>query len=189
MDASYAPSTAEYVDHLRKVAAQLVDRLLGDVQGVGEAGQIVLVILGVAVPLSLALVIIDQVRRSRRRRAGATLRVARPVPVAPVDPDQALALALAQGDARTALGALWRRLGLGLQAAGLGRWSPDQTEREFIATVHRAAPDWQGLGELEALREAVVVGVYGPHPPSLAAVQALVPRAEALVPPSTRTQP
>ena len=182
MDTQWSPTRSEYVNHLHDIVVAWFDHALANLQGGDALGTIALWVVGLGLPLSLGLLLLGRLRRRHRRlRPAQGAAPTEPDDPITVDPGKALAHALASQDGRSALGALWRYVGMGLEAAGRGHWSTDQTEREFIATVRRAAPGWAGLAELEDLRGAVVVGVYGPQSPPMEAVRALLPRAEALL--------
>lgn len=180
-----AASPAEYVSHLQEQALQWLESVFGSLGVTDAAGEGLLVTLGVVVPSLLVAAIVITLMRHRRRRPRAAPASPRPLasPLPPT-PADAFDKALADGDARAALAALWTQVGRGLDAQGIGHFAPDRTEREFLATVARSAPQWEQLPALRSLSRTVVVGLYGPVGPDLDEVRALVPLARKLVEPT-----
>ena len=119
-------------------------------------------------------------RRHRQAAAAAPLSLA-VVPLAlPADPDDALLRAFASGDLRAALRALWVGLALTLEQRGLGRFGPEVTNREFVASVRQAQPHWSGLSALQGLARSVDRLLYGEAAPELAEVRGLAEVARGL---------
>lgn len=172
--------TLEYLQHLQHRLGQWLDGLLAGAGGGPVDERLLWAVLLVLPVVALGLAAAALLRRRRARRPPG--RGPRPLdlPAVEADPQEHLDEAFARGDPRAALGALWARLGHALDAAGRGRWRADLTEREFVAEVTRADPEWTGLAELRELGRVVVRGVYGPEEPDLEQVRALLPRAEAL---------
>jgi hypothetical protein len=171
---------------LNALAADLWDWLkaqLGDgpdvsLNGVWELAGVV----GLGLLLLAAAWTVWFVTRSPRRKA------TRPGPIAavqamapPPDPATALELALAAGDARTALRALWAELALRLGQAGVvTATGEDQTHLELVRAVRRDRPEWSGHGELRGLARTFDRLCYGATPPAIADVRALIPQARDL---------
>lgn len=179
---SLEPSAAEYGQTLWDALVRALEEAtagMGDLEPLGEA---MALLVGVGLPALLASTLAVRLwRRWRARRAVEEPALAALPAVATVDPEEALRRALAAGEGRRALAALWAWLGRGLTAAGRGRWSPELTEREWVAQVRALDPGWQGLAELEALRREVVRGAFGREAPTTEEVAALVPRAQRLL--------
>jgi hypothetical protein len=122
------------------------------------------------------------VARDRRRRTHRTEPVVAVQAMAPPpDPATALELALAAGDARTALRALWAELALRLGQAGVAAATgEDRTHQELVRAVRRDRPEWPGHAELRGLARRFDRLCYGATPPAIADVRALIPQARGL---------
>lgn len=159
--------------------ASLFDGPELDLSGVTEiAGWVgLLLVVGVAIYVVWRMV---EARLKRRREASPPPPV---VPLeAPADPTTALEAALAAGDARAALAALWAELALGLGQGGVARATgQDRTHQELVRLVRVARPGWERLGELRDLARTLDRLCYGASPPTVDDVRALVPRARGLV--------
>lgn len=151
---------------------------------VSEASLWLAVTVLVAILAATALATTLTLRRRRRTRwrlrGTAAPRKGDPTPrpsAAPHPRDQVAAL-LASGRPREALGALWRWLAQELSDRGLGRWAPDRTEREFLATL---PGDWAGAAAVRRVAAGVVRGVYGAAPPAAEEVRHLAAMVEELL--------
>lgn len=176
------PSVADYLLHVKnELWAWLTDLL--DAGGATEAAQTAgLVLIGALLPLGLLLLGFRTWRRWRRPTEGALPGEAPALPAAPaLAPIDRITRALDAGDGREALAAGWEQLARALSDQGVGRWRPDQTEREFEQTVPAA---WARRPALRDLRRAVVVGLYGPDDPALDHVRALLEQGRSLANPA-----
>lgn len=118
-------------------------------------------------------------RERRRDPEGVPVQAEALAP--PPDPASALELALAAGDARTALRALWAEVALRLGQAGVAAaMGEDRTHQELVRAVRKARPDWAGHAELRALARTFDRLCYGSVPPAVADVRALIPQARGL---------
>ncbi len=119
---------------------------------------------------------------ARSRRPPEPAAVAVVALEAPPDPTSALEAALAAGDARGALAALWAELALGLGQGGVARATgQDRTHQELVRLVRAARPGWDRLGELRDLARILDRLCYGAVAPTVDDVRPLVPRARGLV--------
>lgn len=119
----------------------------------------------------------DHQRRRRPPAPGVAVVALSPPP----DPASALERALAAGDARAALAALWAELALRLGQAGVAAVSGgDRTHQELVRAVRRDRPAWTGHPDLRQLARSFDRLCYGPTPPRIADVRALIPKARGL---------
>ena len=122
-------------------------------------------------------------RRLRPRRRATKVRPLAPVALTdPADPTSTLEAALAAGDARAALAALWAELALGLGEAGFAATaSRDRTHQELVRLVRQSRPSWDRLADLTRLARVLDRLCYGPVEPSVDDVRALVPQTRGLL--------
>lgn len=178
---SLEPTVAEYGQSLWEALVRALEAATADLGGLEPLREPLALLVGVGLPALLASALALRLWRRWQARRAAPPPPPAAVEAAPVDPEEALRRALEAGEGRRALAALWAWLGRAMTAAGRGRWSPELTEREWVARVRAQDPAWPGLPELEALRREVVRGAYGPVPPTAEQVAALVPRARRLL--------
>lgn len=121
-------------------------------------------------------------RRLRPRRRARTVRSLAPVVLVTLpDPTSTLEAALAAGDARAALAALWSELALGLGEAGFAATTGrDRTHQELVRVVRQNRPSWVCLADLTHLARVLDRLCYGPVEPSVADVRALLPQTRGL---------
>ncbi|MCK6507142.1 hypothetical protein L6R53_27865 [Myxococcota bacterium] len=182
MSTSLEPSAAEYGQALWDALARALEEATPGLGGLEPLREPLALVVGLGLPALVAGVLAVRLWRRWQGRRRDEAPAAHPAATAVRrDPAEALRRALASGEGRAALAALWAWLGRGLTAAGRARWSPELTEREWVDRVRAQDPGWPGLAELEALRGEVVRGAYGPVAPTVEQVAALVPRAGRLL--------